>query len=59
VYHSIEELEKKKKEDPSQAMMLEFQIAIGKGLAYVEPILNKTTAYKPISAQEFIQQWWA
>jgi len=40
-------------------MMLEFQIALAKGLAYIEPVLNKTTSYKPLSAEEFIQQWWA
>ena len=58
-YHSIEDLEKQAKEDTPYAYFKEFHIAIAKGLAYVEPTLNKKTGYKPVTAEEFIREWWA
>jgi len=59
-YHSIEELERQKEteEDPLKRLLLDFHVALGKGLAYIEPTLNRTTGYKPETAEEFIQKWW-
>ena len=59
-YHSIDELEKRAREEQSQVElhMVKVYLSVAKGLGYIEPTLNKATQYKPVTVEEFIREWW-